>query len=77
MRKSLQNFSTMDDFVKSYLSAQKLVGANKVATPNKNGNWFTKIGTKFIKNLVVLIVLKDISILSRMDEIDQTSLKKF
>ena len=33
--KSLQNFSTMDDFVKSYLSAQKLVGANKVAIPNK------------------------------------------
>ena len=25
----------MDDFVKSYLSAQKLVGANKVAIPNK------------------------------------------
>ena len=33
--KALQNFSTMDDFVKSYLSAQKLVGANKVAIPNK------------------------------------------
>ena len=33
--KSLQNFSTMDDFVKSYLSAQRLVGANKVAIPNK------------------------------------------
>ena len=33
--KALQNFSTMNDFVKSYLSAQKLVGANKVAIPNK------------------------------------------
>ena len=33
--KSLQNFASMDDFVKSYLSAQKLVGANKVAIPNK------------------------------------------
>ena len=33
--KSLQNFSTMDDFVKSYLNAQRLVGANKVAIPNK------------------------------------------
>ena len=33
--KALQNFSTMDDFVKSYLSAQRLVGANKVAIPNK------------------------------------------
>ena len=33
--KALQNFSSMDDFVKSYLSAQKLVGANKIAIPNK------------------------------------------
>jgi hypothetical protein len=33
--KALQNFSSMDDFVKSYLSAQRLVGANKVAIPNK------------------------------------------
>ena len=28
-------FTSMDDFVKSYLSAQRLVGANKVAIPNK------------------------------------------
>ena len=33
--KALANFTTMDDFVKSYLSAQRLVGANKVAIPNK------------------------------------------
>ena len=33
--KALQNFSTMNDFVKSYLNAQRLVGANKVAIPNK------------------------------------------
>ena len=33
--KALQNFTSMDDFVKSYLSAQRLVGANKVAIPNK------------------------------------------
>ena len=33
--KSLQNFNTMDDFVKSYLSAQRLIGANKIAIPNK------------------------------------------
>ena len=33
--KALQNFTSIDDFVKSYLSAQKLVGANKVAIPNK------------------------------------------
>ena len=33
--KALSNFTSMDDFVKSYLSAQRLVGANKVAIPNK------------------------------------------
>lgn len=33
--KALQNFTSVDDFVKSYLSAQRLVGANKVAIPNK------------------------------------------
>ena len=33
--KALQNFSNMNDFVKSYLNAQSLVGANKVAIPNK------------------------------------------
>ena len=33
--KSLQNFSNMDDFVKSYLHSQKLVGADKIAVPNK------------------------------------------
>ena len=33
--KSLQNFNNMEDFVKSYLHAQKLVGANKIPVPNK------------------------------------------
>jgi aminoglycoside/choline kinase family phosphotransferase len=33
--KSLQNFSNMNDFVKSYLHSQKLVGADKIAVPNK------------------------------------------
>ena len=33
--KALANFTSMDDFVKSYLNAQRLVGANKVAIPNK------------------------------------------
>lgn len=48
--KSLQNFSSMTDFVKSYLSAQKLVGANKIAVPNKHAteeDWkqvFEKLG---------------------------------
>jgi len=34
--KSLQNFSKMDDFVKSYLHSQKLVGLDKIAIPNKH-----------------------------------------
>ena len=34
--KSLQNFNKMDDFVKSYLHSQKLVGLDKIAIPNKH-----------------------------------------
>jgi len=33
--KSLQNFQNMNDFVKSYLHSQKLVGADKIPVPNK------------------------------------------
>ena len=49
--KSLQNFSNMDDFVKSYLHSQKLVGADKIAVPNKyatDQDWkevYKKLGT--------------------------------
>ena len=49
--KSLQNFSNMDDFVKSYLHSQKLVGADKIAVPNKyatDEDWkevYKKLGT--------------------------------
>ena len=48
--KALQNFNSMEDFVKSYLSAQRLVGANKIAVPNKmatDEDWqqvFQKLG---------------------------------
>ena len=48
--KALSNFTSMDDFVKSYLSAQRLVGANKVAIPNKmatDDDWeevYSKLG---------------------------------
>jgi len=34
--KSLQNFNKMDDFVKSYLHSQKMVGLDKIAIPNKH-----------------------------------------
>jgi len=48
--KSLSNFKDMNDFVKSYLSAQKIVGADKIPVPNKfatEDDWkavFTKLG---------------------------------
>jgi len=32
----LNNFNNMEDFVKSYLHAQKLVGADKIPVPNKH-----------------------------------------
>ena len=48
--KSLSNFRDMGDFVKSYLSAQKIVGADKIPVPNKfatDDDWkavFNKLG---------------------------------
>ena len=48
--KSLSNFKDMGDFVKSYLSAQKIVGADKIPVPNKfatEDDWkavFNKLG---------------------------------
>ena len=48
--KSLENFKDMGDFVKSYLSAQKIVGADKIPVPNKfatDDDWkavFNKLG---------------------------------
>ena len=46
--KSLQNFSKMDDFVKSYLHSQKMVGLDKIPVPTNTLPM--KIGKKFIKN---------------------------
>ena len=48
--KSLENFNNMEDFVKSYLHAQKMVGADKIPVPNKHStdeDWnevFKRIG---------------------------------
>jgi len=33
--KSLENFNNMEDLLKSYLHAQKMVGADKIPVPNK------------------------------------------
>ena len=48
--KSLENFNSMEDLVKSYLHAQKLVGQDKIPVPNKHAtdeDWnevFSKLG---------------------------------
>ena len=48
--KSLENFNSMEDLVKSYLHAQKLVGQDKIPVPNKHASdedWqevFSKLG---------------------------------
>jgi hypothetical protein len=73
--KALQNFSTMNDFVKSYLNAQRLVGANKVAIPNKmatDEDWeevYSKLGRPSKP--------EDYKYSFGEDEIDQTQLKNF
>lgn len=73
--KSLQNFNNMEDFVKSYLSAQRLVGANKVAIPNKmatDDDWqevFDKLGRPKTP--------EDYKYDFKEGEIDQTQLKNF
>ena len=73
--KALQNFSTMNDFVKSYLNAQRLVGANKVAIPNKmatDEDWeevYSKLGRPSKP--------EDYKYSFGEDEIDQTALKNF
>ena len=73
--KSLQNFNNMEDFVKSYLSAQRLVGANKVAIPNKmatDDDWqevFDKLGRPKSPD--------DYKYDFKENEIDQTQLKNF
>ena len=73
--KALQNFSSMDDFVKSYLSAQKLVGANKIAIPNKmatDEDWeqvYSKLGRPAKP--------EDYKYSFGEEEIDQEQLKNF
>jgi len=73
--KALANFTSMDDFVKSYLSAQRLVGANKVAIPNKmatDEDWeevYSKLGRPAKP--------EDYKYSFSEEEIDQTQLKNF
>ena len=53
--KSLSNFNNMEDLLKSYKHAQSLVGADKIAIPNKHAtdeDWnevYKKLGTSPFK----------------------------
>ena len=57
--KSLENFNNMEDLLKSYLHAQKMVGADKIPVPNKfatDEDWkevFTRL-----KELLILISIR-------------------
>lgn len=73
--KSLQNFKNMEDFVKSYLHSQKLVGANKIPVPNKHAtdeDWaevYNKLGRPETPD--------GYKYSFKEDEIDQEQLKGF
>jgi len=73
--KSLQNFKNMEDFVKSYLHSQKLVGANKIPVPNKHAtdeDWaevYNKLGRPETPD--------GYEYSFKEDEIDQEQLKGF
>src|SRR5210317_1735470 len=73
--KALDNFNNMEDFVKSYLHAQKLVGADKIPVPNKHAteeDWnevFKKLGAPDTPDGYKYNI-KD-------QELDQTQVKEF
>jgi hypothetical protein len=73
--KALNNFNNMEDFVKSYLHAQKLVGADKIPVPNKHAteeDWnevFKRLGAPDTPDGYKYNI-KD-------QELDQTQVKEF
>ena len=73
--KALDNFNNMEDFVKSYLHAQKLVGADKIPVPNKHAtdeDWnevFKKLGAPENPD--------DYKYNIKDQELDQTQVKEF
>ena len=73
--KALDNFNNMEDFVKSYLHAQKLVGADKIPVPNKHAtdeDWnevFKKLGAPESPD--------DYQYNIKDKELDQTQVKEF
>ena len=73
--KSLENFDNMEDLLKSYLHAQKMVGADKIPVPNKyatDEDWkevFTRLGAPKTP--------EDYKYSFKDDEVDPKQLKTF
>ena len=73
--KSLENFDNMEDLLKSYLHAQKMVGADKIPVPNKyatDEDWkevFTRLGAPKTP--------EDYKYSFKDDEVDSKQLKTF
>ena len=73
--KSLENFNNMEDLLKSYLHAQKLVGADKIPIPNKfatDEDWkevFSRLGAPKSP--------EDYKYSFKADEVDPNQLKTF
>ena len=73
--KSLENFDNMEDLLKSYLHAQKMVGADKIPVPNKfatDEDWkevFTRLGAPKSP--------EDYKYSFKDDEVDPNQLKTF
>ena len=73
--KALDNFNNMEDFVKSYLHAQKLVGADKIPVPNKHAtdeDW-----NEVFKRLGAPENPDDYKYNIKDQDLDQTQVKKF
>ena len=73
--KALDNFNNMEDFVKSYLHAQKLVGADKIPVPNKHAtdeDW-----NEVFKRLGAPENPDDYKYNIKDQDLDQTQVKEF
>jgi len=73
--KSLENFNNMEDFVKSYLHAQKLVGADKIPVPNKHAtdeDW-----NEVFKKLGAPNSPEDYKYNFKDEEVDQSTVQEF
>ena len=73
--KALNNFNNMEDFVKSYLHAQKLVGADKIPVPNKHAT--EEYWNEVFKRLGAPDTPDGYKYNIKDQELDQTQVKEF